>query len=582
MQHLAIVLSGLICLGGIAPPAPAQAADRPMSTQSTPPKGVPADPRIPGKPAASTPAPAQRPPAPPALPAVRIPRSLAVFAADVYRAQRGIDGSLLLTDAQKAQIAGLTESIRDEDSRLNAQLAKAATRDERLAAAKALAKARMQAQPRIRQLSSGVLTTEQKATVASIDGLWTGAVAQVEQDFATRFSSTTGAARAELERAKPEMILATFLASLDVQLTDAQKTEVARRSAEIGTELAQLAIEARAASKAREIVARRASERERAEAERAAALAAGRNFGAFKAAATSHEWANAYMLAYVSNLIYPGEVGMTEDLDDHEEFEDRFATKLASLGIDRSSVELVTASDGVAIDAEAVVFTTTDAVIVVFRGSESSTAADLRDWATNAGAVFHKLPSGRGYPDKSAVHTGMWNATNRVYGELKSAVDRAARGGRKVWITGHSLGGAMASLFAGRYIRDGGSVQGIVTFAAPRSANGAFGAMVTGRAKFVQRWANKNDIVPMVPLDIDLEPFDGYDGANGHYQHFGRTAAIRKNDTIDLSGEEVRCPNADYVTGDAGQHSMALYCQAIRREMPAATRELVPKAPGER
>ncbi|MFM7260411.1 MAG: hypothetical protein ACKO3W_07385, partial [bacterium] len=64
--------------------------------------------------------------------------------------------------------------------------------------------------------------------------------------------------------------------------------------------------------------------------------------------------------------------------------------------------------------------------------------------------------------------------------------------------------------------------------------------------------------------------------------HFGRTASIRKNDTIDLSGEEVRCPNADYVTGDAGQHSMALYCQAIRREMPAATRELVPNAPGER
>ncbi|MFM7261630.1 MAG: lipase family protein [bacterium] len=582
MQHLAIVLSGLICLGGIAPPAPAQAADRPISTQSTPPKGVPADPRIPGKPAASTPAPTQRPPAPPALPAVRIPRSLAVFAADVYRAERGIDGALLLTDAQKAQIAGLTESIRAEDTRLNAALSKAATRDERIDAAKSLAKGRMQAQPKIRQLVAGVLTPEQKATASAIDGLWTSATAQVEQDFATRFNTVTGTARTELERAKPEMILATFLAALDARLTDAQKTEVARRSSEIGVELAQLAMDARAAAKAREIIARRAAARERAEAERVAAQSAGRNFGAFKAGATSHEWANAYMLAYVSNLVYPGEVGMTEDLDDAEEFEDRFATKLASLGIDRATVEMVTASDGIAIDAEAVVFTTTDAVIVVFRGSESSTAADLRDWVTNAAAVFHKLPSGSGYPDKSAVHTGMWNATSRIYRELKSTVDRAARGGRKVWITGHSLGGAMASLFAGRYIRDGGSVQGVVTFAAPRCANGAFGAFVTDRARSVQRWANKNDIVPMVPLDIDLEPFDGYDGANGVYRHFGRTASIRKNDTIDLSGEEVRCPNADYVTGDAGQHSMALYCQAIRREMPAATRELVPNAPGER
>lgn len=598
MKRLQIITSAVLLFAAFLPPTMAQPAHGSASMQSTPPKSPPAAPpaapplapRNPGKtpsiPPAQRPAVKPAPPEAPTLPAVRIPRALFVFSQEVYRAERGIDGALLLSDAQKAQIAGLTESIRADETRLNSQMAQAAGREDRIEAAKRLARARMEAMPRIRQLASGVLTEEQRATITAIDGAWTAAAAQVEQDFATRFNAVTGAARTELERAKPEMILATFLASLDERLSDAQKSAVAERSREIGAELAKLEIEARAIERAREIVARRAAERERAEAEKAAAEkaaadAAVRNFGAFKAGATSHEWANAYLLAYVSNLVYPTETGMTEDFDDHEEFEDRFATKLESLGIARSSVELVTASEGLAIDAEAVVFSTNDAVIVVFRGSESSSAADLRDWVTNAQAVFHKLTAD-GYAAKSAVHTGVWNATGRIYRELKSTVDRAARGGRKVWITGHSLGGAMASVFAGRYIRDGGSVQGLVTFAAPRCANGAFGTRVVNRAKFVQRWANKNDIVPMVPLDIDFEPFDDYTDANGYYVHFGTTASILKNDNIDLTGREVRCPNDDYLTGDTREHGMALYCQAIRREMPAAIRELMPRAPAVR
>jgi len=523
--------------------------------------------------------PAARPAGEPARPQVTIPRCLRVFQATVYEAERGIDGALLLTDAQKAQIAGLTESLRDEETRLNDRIGDATTRDAKIAAAKELAKARLAARSKTRDLVLPVLTEQQKAIVATIDGTWTAAVAEVDEDFRTRLANAPESARKELEKAKPEMVVATFFTRLEEKLSDAQREAVAQRSREIGAELAQLEIKARAKAKAQEIVARRAAERQRAEEERRAAEAAGKNFGAFRADAAAHEWANAYLLAHAANLVYPDQLGMTEDFDDHEEFEDRLTTKLVSLGIEAANVEFVTASDGAAIDAEAAVFSNATTVFVVFRGSESSTAADLRDWVTNANAFFTKLPSGGGYPDKSAVHTGMWTASNRIYRELRNEVNRQARGGKKIWITGHSLGGAMACLFAGRYMRDGGSVQGVVTFAAPRCANGAFGQFVQGKAKFVQRWANKNDIVPMVPLDVDLEPLDGYDGNNGHYLHFGKTASILKNDRIDLSGSEVRVPNGDYLTGDAGQHSMALYCQAIRREMPAATREKMPAAP---
>lgn len=570
MNRTLLLASFALCMSASTPVALAQSPAIP--------KGPAGDLKAPPA-AAKPPAQAAKAPAEPAAPQVAIPRCLRVFKATVYEAERGIDGALLLSDAQKAQIAGLTESIRDEDERLNERIGDATTRDAKIAAAKKLATTRLAAAGKIRELVLPVLTAQQKAVIAAVDGTWTAAVAEVEEDFRTRLSKAPEDARKELEKAKPEMVLATFFTQLEDKLSDEQRQAVAQRGREIRQEMAVLEMKARAKAKAQEILARREAERKRAEQERKDAEAAGKNFGAFRADASSHDWANAYLLSYASNLVYADQVGMTEDFDDHEEFEDRLTTKLVALGFNATNVEFVTASSGLNVDAEAAVFSNATAVFVVFRGSESSTAADLRDWVANANAFFTKLPSGRGYPDKSAVHTGMWNATSKIYRELRDEVNRQARGGKKIWVTGHSLGGAMACLFAGRYARDGGSIQGVVTFAAPRCANGAFGRFVESKARFVQRWANKNDIVPMVPLDLDLEPFDGYDGPNGHYLHFGKTAAIMKNNKIDLSGEEVRVPNGDYVTGDAAQHSMALYCTAIRREMPASTREKMPSAP---
>ena len=71
---------------------------------------------------------------------------------------------------------------------------------------------------------------------------------------------------------------------------------------------------------------------------------------------------------------------------------------------------------------------------------------------------------------------------------------------RPVWITGHSLGGALALLAAWRLQRSFVSIQEIVTFGAPMIGNDAaakaFEQEFTGK---IYRFVDLEDIVPLLP-----------------------------------------------------------------------------------
>jgi hypothetical protein len=431
---------------------------------------------------------------------------------------------------------------------------------------------------RIRGLVEPVLTPDQKKLVASVDGLYKAAAAEVDEDFKTRLSSATGAAKAELEKARPAMVAATFSYRLDEMLSDAQEDGMAARDAEIRLAL----IQDKARQKAREIAQRRAEERRKAEEARKDAEAARQAFGAFIAAASQHDWANAYLLSLAAHYAYPKQLGMAvRDFDDHEMFEDRFAAKVIPMGIDE--VEFFTEDDDLTIDAEAVVFSNRQIVIVAFRGSEGleeNTISGLKDWVgTDANFRFTKLS---GYGPRAAVHTGIWNAAGKIYRPLKNEIARQGGKQKKVWITGHSLGGGMAVAFAARYVKDGGAVQGLVSFAAPRVGNNDFNSFVKSRIGNVQRWVHKNDLIPMLPPDIDLDPLDnaaGYSGANGHYLHFGQTNNIRKDDRVRLNDSEIRVPSPDFLAGDVLQHFSQYYCRGVYFNMPEDQRKYMPPPP---
>jgi len=98
--------------------------------------------------------------------------------------------------------------------------------------------------------------------------------------------------------------------------------------------------------------------------------------------------------------------------------------------------------------------------VVAFRGTDSAP-----DWATDAWAAKSTpewLPG-------VEVHHGFLRALDPVVARIDSLV-----GDRPVWICGHSLGGALATLYAARCMVLGRPVAGVVTMGQPRVGTASF------------------------------------------------------------------------------------------------------------
>lgn len=140
--------------------------------------------------------------------------------------------------------------------------------------------------------------------------------------------------------------------------------------------------------------------------------------------------------------------------------------------------------------------------IVAFRGTD-----DVRDWLANLNIDRVDRCGGQ-------VHQGFHKAeqslAERVLEELPATDSR-------VWITGHSLGGALATLFAYRLQKSGRDVAGLYTFGAPRVGCRCFARQhnwLLNDRHF--RVLNNSDAVPRVPL-----PF--------RFRHCGQQVLINRH-----------------------------------------------------
>ena len=130
-----------------------------------------------------------------------------------------------------------------------------------------------------------------------------------------------------------------------------------------------------------------------------------------------------------------------------------------------------------------------DMAVVSFRGTEN-----LRDWETN---LRHSLTlADFPHPDANGttgrVHQGFDNA----FSSVKDQVDRnlALASGCPIFITGHSLGGALATL--GAAYLSGPDLTACYTFGAPRVGDQGFANCLRIP---VYRVVNPLDTVPLVP-----------------------------------------------------------------------------------
>jgi triacylglycerol lipase len=145
-------------------------------------------------------------------------------------------------------------------------------------------------------------------------------------------------------------------------------------------------------------------------------------------------------------------------------------------------------------DTHGFVATTGGLVVLAFRGTHP---LSLVNWLTDADdtpRLFKGIPG--------LIHTGFGKAFEDIFPKAQKELE-GVPGQRKLWITGHSLGGALATLAS---VKLGGlsSFQGIYTFGSLRVGDTEF---ADGYKLINWRVVNKNDIAPKVPVGVPSGPF---------------------------------------------------------------------------
>lgn len=181
--------------------------------------------------------------------------------------------------------------------------------------------------------------------------------------------------------------------------------------------------------------------------------------------------------------------------------------------------------------------------VLAFRGTEpdeiSDVLADLKAWP--AGAMTHGL-----------VHTGFKDEVDKLWNDI--VPHHAKHSEKKFYVTGHSLGAAMATLATSRF-EEFCTVTQLTTFGSPR----------VGTRKFVKnietphyRFVNNNDIVCRVPLALM-----GYKH-HGTLQYINFYGNVRKMTGWQLLKDRWRGWRSGLLDS-VGDHSMPNYVTATEK-----------------
>lgn len=159
-------------------------------------------------------------------------------------------------------------------------------------------------------------------------------------------------------------------------------------------------------------------------------------------------------------------------------------------------------------------------VLIAFRGTE---ADRLNDWLTDLDAEHTSGPHGK-------VHKGFYvRGLLSVWDQLSHALPAFIGRGQTVWLTGHSLGAAIANLAAAELLARQcvKAISGLYTFGEPRAGNADFSAWFNQLLKpRTFRFVNDNDIVPHVP-----PPALAY-RHNGVFLHFDAQQRLQTDESV--------------------------------------------------
>lgn len=146
-----------------------------------------------------------------------------------------------------------------------------------------------------------------------------------------------------------------------------------------------------------------------------------------------------------------------------------------------------------------------ESVLVAYRGTHppdlagiADVASFLTDWSNNFEAEPIRVPAVPGH-----VHAGFWEGVDGLWtapflDEVRRRLNSGS--GRRLYITGHSKGGAMAHLAGMRFIEELDiAPTGVISFAGARPGTQDFADAYRVRGIPGQRYEYGDDIVPHLP-----------------------------------------------------------------------------------
>ncbi len=124
---------------------------------------------------------------------------------------------------------------------------------------------------------------------------------------------------------------------------------------------------------------------------------------------------------------------------------------------------------------------TEETILIAFRGTES-----LGDWLAN----LRIIRTARSY---GKVHSGFLTGYLVVHSAIVNAIEGATN--KRVWITGHSLGGALATIAAAE-LKELADIGGVYTYGQPRVGDSALEQFfVVNYSNRLFRFVNDDDLV---------------------------------------------------------------------------------------
>jgi len=174
-------------------------------------------------------------------------------------------------------------------------------------------------------------------------------------------------------------------------------------------------------------------------------------------------------LAHYSQIAYSDYSDITKDIMQHGKY-------LTWQYYDREGTQAVAIING-------------NSLNIAFRGTETDSLKDIMlDVNCKKVSTHH-----------GEITRGFQKAYNNIKEEIEALITSF---NGEVWLTGHSLGAAVATVCASDIVNAGGRIAGLYTFGSPRVGNQEFCDFLANSGTRIYRFVNNCDIVTRIPLSV--------------------------------------------------------------------------------